>query len=171
MSRRLVYTMAFEAPAPTIYTAYTRREYWQALVASYDYLTPDSEITGFRCDETGIDVAFRQVLPRSELPAIVRAVLPLDMAVTRTQHFDSYDPSREAAGGGYTASVPHAPGQLDGSYALTSTGTGSQLQLASTCKVAVPLLGGKLEDLILHCIKELFIAEEAFTADWIAKHS
>ena len=31
-------------------------------------------------------------------------------------------------------------------------------------------VGGVLEDLILHHIKQLFDAEEAFTADWIAKH-
>ena len=38
------------------------------------------------------------------------------------------------------------------------------------CKVFIPLVGGALEDLILHHIKELFDAEEAFTADWISKH-
>ena len=40
----------------------------------------------------------------------------------------------------------------------------------SVCKVFIPLIGGALEDLILHHIKQLFDAEEAFTADWIAKH-
>jgi hypothetical protein len=36
--------------------------------------------------------------------------------------------------------------------------------------VNIPFVGGALEDLILHHIKLLFDAEEAFTADWIAKH-
>ena len=40
----------------------------------------------------------------------------------------------------------------------------------SVCKVYIPLIGGALEDLILHHIKQLFDAEEAFTADWISKH-
>jgi hypothetical protein len=35
--------------------------------------------------------------------------------------------------------------------------------------VHIPLIGGMLEDLILHHIKQLFDAEEAFTTDRIAK--
>ena len=53
---------------------------------------------------------------------------------------------------------------------LTETDTGSQLRLASECKVHIPLVGGALEDLIMHHITDIFDTEEAFTADWISKH-
>ena len=62
------------------------------------------------------------------------------------------------------------PGRFGGQYFLTETDTGSRLRLASVCKVWVPFIGGALEDLILHHMKQLFDAEEAFTADWISKH-
>ena len=62
------------------------------------------------------------------------------------------------------------PADSAGSTSSPRPTTGSRLRLASVCKVWVPFVGGVLEDLILHHIKQLFDAEEAFTADWISKH-
>ena len=97
--------------------------------------------------------------------------MPVDMIITRKQHFDPLRPRRRTARKGtYSASIPHGPGSFGGEYFLTETDTGSQLRLASVCKVYIPFVGGALEDLILHHIKQLFDAEEAFTADWVSKH-
>lgn len=162
--------MTFAAPAEAIYSAYRDRTYWDDLVEHYRDITAHSEITGFSCDGSGLDITFRQVLPGSQLPPIVHTLIPLDLAVTRVQHFEPYDRARDGAGGSYSASVPHAPGGINGTYALTGSGATSTLQLDGKCKVPVPLIGGKLEALVLQCAKELFAIEEAFTADWIARH-
>jgi hypothetical protein len=96
--------------------------------------------------------------------------VPVDMIITRKQHFDRYDHDNNRAEGTYSASIPHGPGSFGGQYFLTETDAGSRLRLASVCKVYIPFIGGALEGLILHHIKQLFDAEEAFTADWISKH-
>jgi hypothetical protein len=166
----MYYTIEFDAPAEKIYQDFTSREYWQTLMGAYRFLTPQSEITSFRSGECGTDVVFVQVLPRMYLPPIARTVVPVDMAITRTQHFDRYDHVRNRAKGTYAASIPHGPGSFGGRYVLTDTDAGSTLRLASVCKVNIPFVGGALEDLILHHIKQLFDAEGAFTADWISKH-
>jgi Protein of unknown function (DUF2505) len=166
MSRRMEYTVAFAAPPGKIYQDFTSREYWQTLMDTYTH----SEVTSFSTGESGTDIVFVQVMPRSELPPIARAVIPVDMVITRTQHFDPYDHPNNRARGTYAASIPRGPGRFGGQYLLTETGTGSRLRLASVCKVHIPFVGGALEDLILHNIKHLFDAEEAFTADWISKH-
>ncbi|MEV0668669.1 DUF2505 domain-containing protein [Mycobacterium sp. NPDC050441] len=169
MSRSRQSTMSFDAPAETIYAVYANAEYWQALMDRYDDLTPGkSDITAFSADERGIAVEFRQVLPRAELPAILRSVIPLDLAITRKQYFGPFDP--HGANGHYAASVSHAPGRLDGRYALTGVASGSRLRADSTCKVPMPLVGGKLEDLVLQSVNDVFTIEGAFTADWIAEH-
>ncbi|WP_110727314.1 DUF2505 domain-containing protein [Mycolicibacterium porcinum] len=169
MSRRLEYTLAFDAPAEAVYAGYASDEYWQALMDRYDELTPGkSDITEFRSDGRGIEVEFRQVLPRAELPAILRPVIPLDMAITRRQCFGPLE--RHGASGHYTASVAHVPGRLDGRFELSGVSSGSRLRVESTCKVSMPLIGGKLEDMVLHTVNDVFTVEEAFTADWIAEH-
>jgi hypothetical protein len=164
------YTLEFDAPAEKIYQDFTSRAYWQTLMDAYRFLTPQSEITSFSAGERGTDITFVQNLPRMYLPPIARTVVPVDMVITRTQHFDPYDHQTNRARGTYAASIPHGPGSFGGRYFLTDTDAGSRLRLASVCKVHIPLVGGALEDLILHHIKQLFDAEGAFTADWITKH-
>jgi len=164
------YQLSFDAPAEKIYQDFTSREYWETLMDAYRFLTPQSEITQFKSDPCGTDIVFKQNLPRMYLPPIARSVMPADMIVTREQHFDPFDHAGGRAQGSYRASVPHGPGHFGGRYLLTETEGGSRLRLASVCKVYIPLIGGALEDLILHHIRQLFDAEEAFTADWIAKH-
>jgi hypothetical protein len=164
------YTLEFDAHAEKIYQDFTSRDYWQTLMDGYRFLTPQSEVTQFTTDERGTDIVFVQTLPRMYLPPIARTVMPVDMIITRRQHFDPYDHANDRASGTYSASIPHGPGSFGGKYILTETATGSRLRLASVCKVHIPFVGGPLEDLILHHIKQLFDAEGAFTADWIARH-
>jgi hypothetical protein len=164
------YTLEFGAPAEKIYQDFTSRDYWQTLMDAYRFLTPQSEITTFSSTERGTDIVFIQNLPRMYLPPIARTVVPVDMVITRKQHFDPFDHAKSRAKGTYSASIPHGPGSFGGQYFLTETDTGSRMRLASVCRVYIPFVGGVLEDLILHHIKLLFDAEEAFTADWISKH-
>jgi hypothetical protein len=162
--------MAFAAPAETVFAAFAGEDYWQALMDRYREFTQQSEITSFTAGTDGIDVGFRQVLSRSELPGIVRTVIPVDMVINRRQHFGPFDGVKGTATGGFDASVPHVPGRLEGGYALSATSSGSRLLVTGRCKVSVPLLGGKLEKLVLDFMKNLLSLEEAFTADWIAQH-
>ena len=108
------YTIGFDAPPEKIYQDFTSREYWQTLMDSYRFLTPQSEITRFRSDERGTDIVFKQNLPRMYLPPVARAVMPVDMIITREQHFDPYDHATNGAKGTYGASVPHGPGRFGG---------------------------------------------------------
>ena len=152
------YTITFDAPAEKIYQDFTSRQYWQTLMDGYRFLTPQSEITKYSSTERGTDIAFTQTLPRMYLPPIARTVVPVDMIITRKQHFDPFDHHKSRAKGTYSASIPHGPGSFGGQYFLTETDTGSKLRLASVCTVYIPLVGGALEDLILHHIKALFDA-------------
>jgi Protein of unknown function (DUF2505) len=170
MSRRMDYLVTFEAPAEKIYQDFTNREYWDTLMAAYRWVSTGSELTRFATGDSGTDIVFRQVLPRSELPPVARAVMPVDMVITREQHFDPYDQRTNSAEGTYRATVPTGLGHFSGRYFLSETTSGAQLRLASECKVHIPLVGGTLEQLILSNITQLFEAEGAFMADWGAKH-
>ncbi len=170
MTRRMDYRIDISAPAEKIYQDFTSRAYWETLMDAYRFLTPQSEITKFTSNGSGTDIVFKQNLPRAYLPPIARNVVPVDMVITREQHFDPYDHADKQGKGTFRAGIPHGPGDFAGKYFLTETDAGSELRLVSVCKVYIPLIGGVLEDLILHHIKQLFDAEEAFTADWITKH-
>src|ERR1044072_1747320 len=135
MSRRMDYKITFGAPAEKVYADFTSRDYWETLMDAYRFLPPQSEITTFASNGSGTDVVFKQNLPRMYLPPIARAVMPVDMIITREQHFDRYDHATGPAHGTYRASVPHGPGHFGGKYLLAETDTGSELRLVSVCKV------------------------------------
>lgn len=170
MSRRTVSTVNFPAPAEKIYQDFASRDYWETLMSAYGWLTPVSEIHTFTVTDNGIDVVLKQNLPRIYLPPIAQKVMLTDMVITRVQHFAPFDHRKGSAMGSYSASVPAGPGSFTGVCTLTDTDQGSQLKLSSTCKVYIPFIGGKLEDLILYHLSDLFRVEEGFIADWISKH-
>lgn len=170
MSRRSVFTVNFPAPAEKIYQDFASRDYWETLMSAYGWLTPVSEIHTLKVTDRGIDVVVKQHLPRMYLPPIAQKVMLTDMIITRTQHFDPFDQGKGTAMGSYGASVLAGPGAFTGVCKLSDTDQGSQLRLSSTCKVYIPFIGGKLEDLILYHVSDLFRVEEGFIADWISKH-
>ena len=140
---------------------------------SYRLIAPQShsEVTSFSTDELGTDIVFIQVMPRSELPAIARAVMPVDMVITRTQHFDPYDHAANRAKGTYTASIPRGPGRFSGEYFLTETDTGSHAAARQRRQGACPACRqARSKTCSCSSVKYIFDAEEAFTADWIAEH-
>jgi hypothetical protein len=163
------YTVCFDAPVERVYADFTDRTYWDTLMAAYGWFTPHSEVTHFTSDDSGTDIVFTQTLPRTELPPIARSVMPVDMVITRAQHFDPFDADARRATGGYRATVPRGPGHLTGRYFLESGPDGTQMRLATVCKVNIPLIGGTLEQLILSNITMLFEAERQFMTDWVGQ--
>lgn len=164
------YVVSFAAPAEKIYQDFTDREFWEALMSRYRSMSQISDVTHFDSGPSGTDIVFRQVFPRSELPPVARAVIAVDMVITREQHFDPYDHDANRADGTYRASIPAGMGHFRGGYHLSETPAGSQLRLASECKVKIPLVGGTLEQLVLSNITQLFEDEGAFMADWVSEH-
>lgn len=165
MGRRSEHVVTFDVPAEQIHAQFASEEYWQALTEVYRGLNARTDLTLFRSDARGTDIALRQVLPRDDLPPVARKVMPVDLVITREQHFD---PFVDGALGTFAASMPRAPGRLDGRYDLTDTPTGSRLRVRSHCKVSIPLVGGTLEDLILTNMRHLFDGEREFTTHWLA---
>src|SRR6476660_6433606 len=135
MARRMDYRIDFGAPAEKIYSDFTSREYWETLMDAYRFLTPQSEITKFTSNGSGTDIVFKQNLPRMYLPPIARSVVPVDMIITRAQHFEPYDHEARRGKGSYRAGIPHCPGHFFGGSAPTETDSGCDLRLASVCKV------------------------------------
>jgi hypothetical protein len=168
--RRLDYTVNFAAPPEKIYQDFVSRHYWEGLMDAYRAVTPISEITCFSSDGAGTRIVFTQTGRRADLPPFARAVIPVDMVITREQHFDPYDHARNRATGTYRASIPAVPGNLTGTSLINETEDGCQLRISSICKIGIPLIGGRVEELIMRHLTVVFEAEHEFTAEWVARH-
>lgn len=171
MPRSMVYDVDIDdVPAAEMYRLFTTRRYWDDLVVFYlENANSRTEIAHFSSDETGTHVSFTHIMSAEDLPAIARAVVPGTFVVTREQHFDPFDSPTNEAAGRYRAHIP-APVELTGNYRLYDNDRGSRMRMETVCQVRVPLIGGKIEELVLGGLEMLFAEEGKFTSDWITGH-
>ncbi|WP_305092548.1 DUF2505 domain-containing protein [Prescottella sp. R16] len=166
MARRIDYSATFTYPAETVYAAFGDRGYWEARMAEMRKFSADAgNLVSHEVGDDGIDLVLHHVLPRTELPEIAQAVLKNDLVITRTER---YTPFGDPVTGTYEATIPAAPGSLTGTMELFGTDTGCTLRTVSQAQVSIPFVGGKIEELMLANLVELFRNEAAITAAWLA---
>ncbi|WP_072804342.1 DUF2505 domain-containing protein [Rhodococcoides yunnanense] len=167
MARRMNYSARFTHSTEQVYAALSSRDHWNARVEEMKKYS-HNELKSFEVTDTGIDIVMHHIIPRTELPDIAQTVMKKDMVITRNVHFDPYEDTTE---GKYDASIPAGPGSLKGTTSLFATETGSTLRTSSEAKVFLPFVGGKLEQLMLVNLRDLWRGEGEVTADWLAKNT
>lgn len=161
------YSARFTYSTEQVYAALSSRDHWDARIEEMKKYS-HNELISFEVGESGIDVVMHHIIPKTELPDIAQTVMKKDMIITRNVHIDSYS---EETTGHYDASIPAGPGSLKGVTSLFPTATGSTLRTSSEAKVFLPFIGGKLEQLMLVNLRDLWRGEGEVTADWLEKHA
>lgn len=167
MARRMNYSARLPFTTEQVYGALTTRDYWDAIVEELRKYS-ENEMTKFEVTAAGIDVVMRHVIPRDTLPDIAQTVMKKDMVITRNIH---HEPYAEKTVGKYDASIPAGPGSLTGTTELFATEAGSTLRTTSEAKVYIPFVGGKLEQLMLVNLVDLWRGEGEVTHDWLTKNA
>ncbi len=168
MARRLSYSARYAHPVEKLYEAQSTRQYWDDMMAGFQMISPHCEVEDFRSDETGLKVVLKQHIGRDQLPPIAQTVLMKDMVITREESFGPFDPDNTK--GNYTASIPAGPCNLQGWQELFPTETGCTIRKTTEVKVFIPFVNGKLEQLMLVNLVDLFRAEAEYSKDWIDKN-
>ncbi|RJO76577.1 DUF2505 domain-containing protein [Nocardia panacis] len=165
MARRLDYSARY--PLHTnqeLYAALSDRDYWEGRMVAMNHLAPGNVVVEFATDDSGIEVVLNHVLPRDMLPELAQQVMRKDMIITRKE---SYGPFGPEVTGKYSAAIPAGPGSLGGKMRLFPTETGCTLRYSSEAKVFIPMLGPRLEQMMLINLTDLFRAEAEFTKQWL----
>jgi len=165
MARRIDYSARFDHPAEKVYAALSDRDYWEARMEEMRKYS-ENHVETLTVTDDGIDLVLHHVLPRRDLPEIAQTVLKKDLIITRRE---KYTPFGEPVTGTYEASIPAGPGSLTGTIELFTTDTGCTLRTSSEAKVFLPFVGGKLEQLMLVNLVDLFRTEAEVTAAWLAQ--
>ena len=168
MARRLSYSARYTQSAEKLYQAQSIKQYWDDMMAGFQMISPHCEVEDFRSDETGLRVVLKQTIGRDQLPALAQTVLMKDMVITREESFGPFDPDNTK--GTYNASIPAGPGSLNGWQELFPTETGCTIRKTTEVKVYIPFVNGKLEQMMLVNLVDLFRAEAAATLRWLNSH-
>lgn len=168
MARRLSYSARFPFAPEKLYEAQSQEQYWQDLADGFQILTPISELEEFTSGPDGMRVVLRQAITRDMLPPLAKSVMAKDLIITRTESLGAWQPDETP--GTYSASIPAGPGSLTGQQELVRTDTGCTLRKTTVVKVYIPFVNGKLEQLILLNLVDLFRAEAEYSKSWVDKH-
>lgn len=165
MARRLDYSARYPLhTTKEVYAALSNRDYWDARMSEMNKHSPGNEVGSLEAGDDGIEVVLNHVLPRDMLPEIAQAVMRKDMIITRKESYSAFGPE---VTGNFSASIPAGPGSLGGTMHLFPTDTGSTMRYSSEAKVFIPMVGPRLEQLMLINLVDLFRAEAEFTVQWL----
>jgi hypothetical protein len=169
MARRLDYSDRYPLhTTKELYAALSNRDYWEARVTEMRKYS-DNEVVSHEVSDSGIEIVLHHILPREMLPEIAQAVMRKDMVITRKE---SYGPFNEdEVVGKYSASIPAGPGSLGGTIRLFPTDTGCTMRFSSEAKVFIPMVGPRLEQLMLVNLVDLFRAEAEETVRWLEEQN
>lgn len=167
MPRSFDLSADYDGSVEEVHRAFTHEDYWRARLAEsgVDVATLESMRVG---DDDTVEVVTLQVIRSHKLPGMVTQLHNGDLCIRREETWGPV--SEGTAQGSVSGSIVEAPVNLTGEAALSPiTGTGgSRLVFRATVQVRVPIIGGKLENIIGAQLAELVAAEQRFTTKWIA---
>jgi hypothetical protein len=153
-----------------VHRAFSDEDYWLARLADSgaDEATLESMQIG---DDGSIEVITVQVLRADRLPALVTQFHRGDLRIRRDEKWSPV--TNGIANANVLGSIDDLPVGLTGTAVLApiSESGGARLTFRATVEVRVPLVGGKIENLIGSQLVELLIAEQRFTTTWIAQNA
>jgi hypothetical protein len=166
MSRRIEHRADYSDAPTAVHAAFADPAYWQARIISVG--GAGSEINSLDITDSGIEVHLTQAIAEEHLPSIVKKVKSGDLTVQRTEIWEPFDGT--AASGAFTAVVAGTPIRMHGTHSLNGSGSSATVQTTGQAQVSVPIIGGKIEQIIADNITRLLSIEQDFTAQWMAEH-
>jgi hypothetical protein len=121
---------------------------------------PRAELASWQQDEHGMTAVLHQAVPGDAIPSFLRAMVPGDLMIRRTETWRGCRGSVEAV-------VDGAPGTITGVMDLEPDAAGCVLGSQLTVEVPLPLIGGKVEKIVIDNIATLLNSEYQFTLTWL----
>ena len=160
----------YEDSVEKVYRAFHEEEYWKARLADIpvDEARIESMRVGGKSGNDGtIEVVTLQVVRSQNLAALVKQLHRGDVCVRRKE---TWGPLTDgAATASIAGSIVDTPVNVSGTAELSpiAGSGGARLAYRITVQVRVPLIGGKVEQLIGTHLAELVSREQRLTAEWI----
>ena len=167
MPRRIEHLASHTEPAKVVYSALVDADYLRERLRSLG--GKDAALQSHEVTDQGARYRIRHGLDARELPSVVRTVISGDLVIDRTE---TWQPGE---GGGYTGraevTIPKTSAKIRATLRLADTGSGSALDTEGQVEVAIPLVGGMVEETIVRQVHKLLDSEYEFTRRWLAAHA
>lgn len=167
MARQIDHRSTSPYSADDVFAVMVDAEYLRARLARLG--GPDAALLEHTADPTGGRYRIRHGVDRRDLPPLIGNLVAGNLVIDRTETLH-----REAAGryaGEVAVLIPGTPAEAKGTIRLADAGQGSELVVRAQVAVQVPLFGGRIETVIADQVRNLLVAETAFTLDWLKERA
>jgi Protein of unknown function (DUF2505) len=121
---------------------------------------PGAELVSRQVGKCGVIIVLHQAVPSDSLPSFIRSLRPEGLTIRRTESWTS-------SGASVHAVVDGVPGTITAAMRLAPDPAGCVLSAELTAEVSLPLIGGKVEKVIIDNVTKLIASEHQFTLDWL----
>ncbi len=122
----------------------------------------DSSVSIEEYDDGSMTVDLQRTYGTTLVPSFARKFVGATIDLVQREEWTTPTEAR------FDVSIPGKPGEMTGSAHLVQSGADSVETVAMDVKVSIPLVGGKLEDMIAGLLKDAFRAENKVGVKWLA---
>jgi len=122
----------------------------------------DSHVTVEEYDDGSMTVDLQRTYGTALVPSFARKLVGATIDLVQREEWAT--PTNAT----FEVSIPGKPGEVHGTATLVRQGPDTVEQVAIDVRVAIPLVGGKLEDLIAGLLQDAFRAENQVGVKWLA---
>ncbi len=123
------------------------------------------KVTDFACSITpsgsGMTVRLEQAHGTDRIPSFAQRLVGSEIRFVQEESWSS------PSGADIHVTIPGKPGDMSGSTSLTQSGDDVVQRIDLGVKVSIPLVGGKVEDLIAGFLGKAFDAENKVGVKWL----
>lgn len=165
MSKKLHKSYVLADDVESAYADLIDETYLKEKAAALDHR--DFEIVSRNDSGAGATVVTRKQI-RADVPGFAQKFLAEWNTVTQSDAWSAPagDGTRTCT---FTVDIKGTPATITGALVLTPEGESTSVDVKVECKVGIPLIGGKVESLIMADLEKTVVAEKQFGADWITK--
>lgn len=165
MAKKFTKTDPYSADVDQLWAMLSDRDYHQA---KYESLGADNiTFRSFSADDTSITMVNERDVP-ADLPGFAKKIIGETNHVTQTERWTRAGDSVTCA---VQITVKNLPGGTTGTIDITPVESGCTWSTDFDIKIGVPLVGGKLEDLMKDETTSNQAQEKVFNDQWLADNA
>ena len=162
MTRRLEHELTYDAPLAEVAAMLADPEFRAEVCDRLGMLRKTVTITGDAADGT-LEVVLDQVQAPDGMPSFARKFVGDEINIVQTERWSS------PAEGDIHVSIPGKPGEMKGTARLQESGGVTTETVTLDVKVAIPLVGGKIEGLISDLLLKALRAENKVGRTYLSR--
>lgn len=155
---RLRHELAYDAPPADVLAMMSDPLFWRKVGEANDVISWTPTVT---TEPGGTRVVIDEEQRTAGVPSFAKKIVGESTRVVITQVWRGQEAS-------YEIETPGKPTRVRGTATVAPNGTGSVLVYDLDVKASVPLIGGKLEKLVVDLTTEGFDKEQTVGAAWLA---